>query len=86
MKPVVIYTASYCPYCDRAKNLFKQQGVSYKEIDVTDPTTRHEMIERAGGRKTVPQIFIGTTHIGGWDDLCALKTAGKLDDLLQGEA
>jgi glutaredoxin 3 len=79
---VVVYTASYCPYCVNAKRLLEQKNVTFQEIDVTDPTTRGDMITRAGGRKTVPQIFIGDTHVGGFNDLSALERAGKLDILL----
>ena len=83
MKPVVIYTTNYCPYCVRAKTLLKQKGVQFEEIDVTHhEDLREEMIHKAGGRKTVPQIFIGETHVGGCDDLYALENEGKLDGLL----
>ncbi len=83
MKPVLIYTTNYCPYCVRAKTLLKQKGVQFEEIDVTDnEDLREEMTQKAGGRKTVPQIFIGETHVGGCDDLYALENEGKLDGLL----
>lgn len=83
MKPVVIYTTNYCPYCVRAKMLLTQKGASFEEIDVTNNADlRDEMTEKAQGRKTVPQIFIGEIHVGGCDDLYALENEGKLDDLL----
>lgn len=84
MPNVTIYTTSLCPYCHAAKALLNKKGVAYTEIDVSyDPDTRRKMTERAGGRRTVPQIFIGATHVGGSDDLHALDRAGKLDGLLQ---
>ena len=82
MKTVEIYTTQTCPYCIAAKGLLKKKGVAYKEIDVgTDPSLRQAMTERAG-RRSVPQIFIGGTHVGGCDDLHALDHAGKLDPML----
>jgi glutaredoxin 3 len=84
-KPVEIYTTPFCPYCHAAKRLLDRKGVSYREIDVSrDPDLRQAMIQRAHGRRTVPQIFIGSTHVGGSDDLHALEHAGKLDPLLAG--
>ena len=78
-----MYTTSVCPYCVRAKRLFDKKGVAYTEIDVSnDVDLRDSMVKRAGGRQTVPQIFIGGTHVGGCDDLYALDSAGKLDPLL----
>lgn len=83
MKPVEIYTSPLCGFCHMAKRLLKQKDVSFTEIDVlTDPKRKPQMIERAGGRRTVPQIFIGDTHVGGCDELYALEKAGKLDALL----
>jgi glutaredoxin 3 len=83
MPPVEIYTTGYCPYCTAAKSLLKRKGVEFKEIDLgRDYTKREEMIQRSNGRMTVPQIFIGPTHVGGCDDLYALDRAGKLDPLL----
>jgi glutaredoxin 3 len=83
MAPVTIYTKGYCPYCHAAKDLLKKKGVAFEEIDVTtDREGQAAMTKRAGGRTTVPQIFIGTTHVGGCDDLYALDAAGKLDPLL----
>jgi len=82
---VEIYTADYCPYCHRAKHLLRAKNVAFEEIDVTvDPEGRAVMRERAGGRTTVPQIFINGQHVGGCDDLHALDDAGKLDALLAG--
>jgi glutaredoxin 3 len=85
MPPVEIYTTGYCPYCHAAKSLLKRKGVDFKEIDLgRDYEKREEMIQRANGRTTVPQIFIGPVHVGGSDDLHALERAGKLDTLLEG--
>lgn len=83
MRPVEIYTTPYCGYCAMAKRLLDRKGVTYSEIDVSaDPSLRAAMVQRANGRRTVPQIFIGATHVGGSDDLHALEHAGKLDPLL----
>jgi glutaredoxin 3 len=83
MAKIDIYTVQYCPFCQDAKELLSRKGVSYHEIDVTGKRdVRKEMIRRASGRSTYPQIFIGTTHVGGCDDLYALEEAGKLDPLL----
>lgn len=83
MPLVEIYTTRFCPYCSAAKALLKRKGVSYSEIDVSsDFERREEMIQRANGRMTVPQIFIGTTHVGGSDELHTLERAGRLDPLL----
>ncbi|MEL6299842.1 MAG: glutaredoxin 3 [Pseudomonadota bacterium] len=86
MQPVTIYTTMLCPYCRMAKRLLKQKGVGYTEINVSRRSDREKMIARANGRHTVPQIFIGETHVGGCDDLQDLERAGKLDDLLAGQA
>lgn len=84
MSDVVLYTTMMCPYCYRAKQLFEDKGIAYKEIDVgMDAKMRQEMTERSNGGRTVPQIFIDDRHIGGCDDLYALDRAGKLDPLLQ---
>jgi glutaredoxin 3 len=84
-QPVEIYTTPLCGYCRMAKHLLSQKGVAFTEIDVSrDPALRMAMVERAGGRRTVPQIFIGPTHVGGCDDLYALERAGRLDPLLAG--
>ena len=86
MPPVEIYTTRYCPYCYAAKALLNRKGVSFTEIDLAgDHERRNEMIKRANGRMTVPQIFIGPVHVGGSDDLHALERAGRLDALLAGE-
>jgi len=86
MAPIEIYTTRYCPYCIRAKALLTKKGAAFTEIDLGEhPERRDEMVERAHGLMTVPQIFIGTTHVGGSDDLHALERAGKLDALLAGE-
>jgi glutaredoxin 3 len=85
MRPVEIYTTPICPYCAMAKRLLDRKGVAYREIDVSrDPALRAAMTQRANGRRTVPQIFIGTVHVGGSDDLHDLEDAGKLDPLLAG--
>ena len=83
MAPVTVYSTLLCPYCHSAKALLTKKGVAFDEIDVmANPSRKVEMIERAGGRKTVPQVFIGDTHVGGNDDLQALEAQGKLDALL----
>ncbi len=83
MAQVEIYTKSTCPYCARAKRLLDEKGVDYQETELlTQPDKRPEMIERAGGRTTVPQIFINGRHVGGSDDLAALEAQGQLDALL----
>lgn len=83
MARVEIYTKFLCPYCTRAKALLTAKGVTFEEIDIsTGGPRRTEMLERSGGRQTVPQIFINGTHVGGSDDLHALDRAGKLDPLL----
>jgi glutaredoxin 3 len=82
MAAIDIYTIRYCPYCADAKDLLSHKGVSFQEIDVNNGDVRKQMIERANGRSTYPQIFIGGTHVGGCDDLYALEQAGKLDPLL----
>ncbi|NIY71473.1 glutaredoxin 3 [Marivivens donghaensis] len=83
MKTVEIYTSPICGYCHRAKHLLTAKGVEYTEYDVLeDPDKRPEMMQRANGGRTVPQIFIGGEHVGGCDDLYALDRAGKLDPML----
>ncbi len=83
MKPVTIYTRLFCPYCTRAKQLLAHKQVPYTEHDISfDRTRREEMLARANGRTTVPQIFIGDVHVGGSDDLAALERSGELDRLL----
>jgi glutaredoxin 3 len=84
MKPVEIYTSPLCGYCHAAKRLLDQKGVTYSEVNVLEePERKAEMIQRANGGRTVPQIFFGDTHVGGCDDLYALEEAGKLDPLLR---
>ncbi len=83
MPPVTIYTTSLCPYCHMAKALLRAKGVGFEEVDVTGRVAlRAEMRAKAGGRNTVPQIWIGDVHVGGCDDLSVLDRAGKLDPLL----
>lgn len=85
MANIEIYTTPICPYCAHAKSLLRQKKVEFREIDVAgDPALREAMVARAGGRRTVPQIFIGGTHVGGCDDLYALDKEGRLDSLLKG--
>ena len=84
MARVEIYTKMFCSYCARAKRLLSDKGVDYEEYDITmGGPKREEMLSRANGRHTVPQVFIGDRHVGGSDDLAALEAAGKLDPLLQ---
>ncbi|HEX4409512.1 MAG TPA: glutaredoxin 3 [Xanthobacteraceae bacterium] len=83
MAAIDIYTIRYCPYCSDAKELLAGKGVSFHEIDASgNRDIRAEMMQRANGRSSFPQIFIGGTHVGGCDDLYALDQAGKLDPLL----
>lgn len=85
MKPVEIYTTPLCGFCHAAKSLLRRKGVAFAETDVSrDPALRAEMMQRAGGRRTVPQIFVGGTHVGGCDELYALDQAGRLDPMLAG--
>ncbi|MCJ2070347.1 glutaredoxin 3 [Methylobacterium sp. J-030] len=87
MQPVTIYTTAWCPYCSAAKSLLKEKGVVFQEIDVERVQgARATMIEKAGGRTSVPQIFVGGRHVGGCDDLYALDRAGKFDPLLKDTA
>ena len=82
MSKVQIYTTNWCPYCSAAKALLDDKGVPYEEIDASDPAVRIDMVQRARGRRTVPQIFIGERHVGGYDDMAALDRRGQLDPLL----
>jgi len=85
MAEIIIYTKDYCPHCVKAKTLLKSKGqeANIKEIDITtDVDLMKEMIEKSGGRRTVPQIFIGDKHVGGSDDLIALNGKGELDKML----
>lgn len=85
MPTIEIYTSPFCGFCHAAKRLLTEKGVSFAEYDVARaPEKRQEMLNRANGRRTVPQIFVGQTHVGGYDDMAALDRAGKLDPLLQG--
>ena len=84
MPQIEIYTSPYCGYCSRAKSLLNKKGVGFEEIDVTrHEGKRAEMMQRAAGQRTVPQIFIDGTHVGGCDDLYALDAAGGLDPMLK---
>ena len=84
MSKVVIYTGPSCPYCIAAKTLLKNKNVSFEEINLGEqPDKMNEMLQKSGGRRTVPQIFIGETHVGGSDELHALEKAGKLNSLLK---
>jgi glutaredoxin 3 len=86
MTSVEIYTRRFCSYCHYAKELLSRKGVAFHEIDVTgNADMRRQMTERAHGRNTLPQIFIGAKHVGGCDELYALEDAGELDPLLQGK-
>ena len=82
MPPVTIYTTAYCPYCTMAKRLLAKKGAAFEEIDVGGNAGLRDEMERKSGRHTVPQIWIGATHVGGCDDLYELDRVGKLDSLL----
>ncbi|HSG57336.1 MAG TPA: glutaredoxin 3 [Paracoccaceae bacterium] len=85
MPKIDIYTSPLCGFCHAAKRLLTQKGATFTEIDVlANPDRKPEMVQRAQGGRTVPQIFVGDTHVGGCDDLYALDRAGKLDTLLAG--
>lgn len=80
---IVMYSTAWCGYCQRARNLLQRKGVTVREIKIDeDPKNREAMLHRSGGRRTVPQIFIGERHVGGYDDLAALDRSGELDKLL----
>jgi glutaredoxin 3 len=80
---IVVYTTPFCGYCSAAKRLLSSKGAEFTEVDVMmDAERRAEMIQRSSGRRTVPQIFIGERHVGGYDDLSALDSSGELDELL----
>lgn len=84
MSPVKMYTTRFCPYCMRARQLLESKNVPFTDMAVdNDPALRQEMVERSG-RRTVPQIWVGDTHIGGFDDMYLLERQGRLDELLQG--
>lgn len=83
MPKIEVYSTAVCPYCVAAKNLLKAKGLAWEEVRVdTDPALRDAMLERSGGRRTVPQIFINNQHVGGYDDLVAADRSGKLAQLL----
>ena len=87
MQPVTIYTTAWGPYCSAAQSLLQETGVAFQEIDVEKTAgARATMVQRAGGRTSVPQIFVGERHVGGCDDLYALERGGKLDPLLKDAA
>jgi glutaredoxin 3 len=80
---ITMYSTGWCPYCDRARGLLQRKGVTYSEIKIDEDTAQRDaMLQRSGGRRTVPQIFIGDRHVGGYDELYALDKAGELDRLL----
>lgn len=84
MPRIEIFSTATCPYCTAAKNLLKARGLSWEEVRIdTDPAQRERMLERSGGRRTVPQIFINDQHVGGYDDLVAADRSGKLKTLLE---
>ena len=86
MSEIKVYTKDYCPYCVRAKNLLNAKGLKFTEIDIThDANLQNECFSKANGQKTVPQIFIGNTHIGGFDSLNAVNSSGELDEILKKE-
>ena len=82
MPEILIYTTKTCPYCVKAKMLLQKKQAAYQEIDASDDKTRDDMIQKSGGKRTVPQIFINGKHVGGCDDLYALDSKGELDKLL----
>ncbi|MBF0194409.1 MAG: glutaredoxin 3 [Magnetococcales bacterium] len=85
MPKVIVYSTTVCPYCVRAKMLLDKKGAAYEEINLTKNPDRHdEMLKKTGGKRTVPQIFIGDKHVGGCDDLYELELDGELDGLLAG--
>jgi glutaredoxin 3 len=84
MPKVEIYTTHWCPYCDAAKHLLERKGFAYEERDAQSQEGRQEMIQRAHGRRTVPQIFVDEKHLGGYDDLAALERDNKLEPMLRG--
>lgn len=84
MPSITIYTKSWCPYCSAAKKLLEDKGAAFTEIDIeAKPEKRADMVQKAGGRTSVPQIFIGDRHVGGCDDLYALDDKGQLEPMLQ---
>ena len=83
MKAVRMYTTGVCPFCTMAKRLLQQKGVAVEEVRVDSDTAQRDEMMRITGRRTVPQIFVGETHVGGYDDLSAMERSGKLDPLLK---
>lgn len=84
MQKITIYTRAFCPFCSRAVSLLQKKGVDFTEIDAgMDPDRKQEMVSRANGARTFPQIFVGEQHIGGCDEMMALERAGKLDPMIQ---
>lgn len=83
MKAVMIYSADYCPYCVRAKQFFESRGIAYTELRVDENDELRAEMEAKSGRRTIPQIFIGESHVGGYDDLIAMARSGSLDTLLE---
>jgi glutaredoxin 3 len=82
---IVVYSTGWCPYCERARALLARKGLAFREVKIDEnPAERDAMLARTGGRRTVPQIFVGDHHVGGYDDLYALEKAGKLDALVAG--
>lgn len=80
---IVMYSTAWCGYCQRARNLLERKGAAFREIKIDEDSQQREvMLQKSGGRRTVPQIFIGERHVGGYDDLAALDRAGELDKLL----
>lgn len=87
MPDIQMYTTAVCPFCIAAKNLFKSRGLEWQEIRIdTDPERMREMLARSNGRRTVPQIFINDTHVGGFDDLAAADRSGQLAEIIGSEA
>lgn len=83
---IVMYSSGWCPYCDRARALLARKGLTFREIKVDEnPAEREAMLARSGGRRTVPQVFIGERHVGGFDDLYAIEKSGELDTLTGGD-
>ncbi len=80
---IVIYTTPICPYCTHAKKLLNTKGYKYSEIDVSDPSLRSMLTKKAQGKKTVPQIFIGEMHVGGYDELSRINSSGELESIMQ---
>lgn len=79
---ITVYTTKRCPYCDAVKTLLQRKGYAYKEVDVSDPDLRAMLVKKSQGRKTVPQVFIGDLHVGGFDELQSFDKRGDLDELM----